>query len=103
MSTNDIKKLRGELDEIKILLTILTGIQPGQYWVSPPVAAKVHGFSANTIKRQIEKAEAARAIGQHPMLRYGVHYRKKPETEDWQINLPKYGDWVNLPPEKRSI
>lgn len=97
-----LDNLEAEVKRLKEIVFLATGINPDENWVSPPVAAKAHGFSANTIKRQIERAESARAIGQHPQLSYGVHYRKKPETEDWQINLPKYGDWVNLPPEKRS-
>ncbi|NJK63110.1 MAG: hypothetical protein HC921_10925 [Synechococcaceae cyanobacterium SM2_3_1] len=76
---------------------------PIEEWVSPRVAAGLLNVSDSWIRQRIGEAEDRRVSRKQTSLKYGTHYRTKPNCQsqrvDWQVNWRKWNDLLSNPPE----
>lgn len=97
-----IDELREDIARMKAIVRITTGIDPDEVWVSTNTAATSLGISVYLLKQILNEAEDRRLSRRATQLKYGVHYRQKAATPERQINIVKFREWFNLPPEKRD-
>ena len=76
---------------------------PIEEWVSPRVAAGLLSVSDTWIRQRVAEAEDRRLARKSTSLKYGLHYRTKPNCQsqrvDWQINWRKWNELLSSPPE----
>ena len=76
-------------------------------WALPGKAALFLGTSPSNIRRIIRQAEEARALGKrYYPPKYGVHYRNEKDVNSeravWKVNVVKFDEYLNIPPEQRN-
>lgn len=74
-------------------------------WCSPQQAADLLGVSRDRVMTEVKAAEAARTAKQKCICKYGQHYRdvRKSDsvTPTWQIQVAKFEQLLNTPPDER--
>lgn len=95
----ELKAIAAEQEWMRSLLAA-NGIEGP--WMSPQQAATALGKGRSAVMDDIKMAESKRIAKQRWPMRYGKHYRNdgKQEKPCWKICLPKYQEFVNIPPDQ---
>jgi hypothetical protein len=74
------------VEVIALLTAKLNGTEITNAWVGLAEAAEILDMNQSTLAKQINRCEADRVSKNKPKWLQDKHYRRKPNTNRWQVN-----------------